>query len=111
MKRQIIFYKNYFIDFYLGVSAKDQEKIEDVLNMVRNLSWVPGRFLKHLEGTAGLYELRVKSGNLHYRFFCFFESGGVVILLHGFIKKSMQTPKKEIRFAGKLMKEYRSDRP
>jgi phage-related protein len=106
LKRKIIFYKTYFIDFYLGINSKDQEKVEYVLDMVRNLSWVPVKFLKHLEGTDGLYEIRGKSGGATFRVVCFFDSGNLVILLHGFLKKSMKTPKKEIRLAEKLMKEY-----
>ncbi|MEI7981686.1 MAG: type II toxin-antitoxin system RelE/ParE family toxin, partial [Bacteroidota bacterium] len=61
---------------------------------------------EYLDGTAGLYEIRIISGNISYRIFCFFDSGTLVILLQGFMKKSMKTPKKEIRFAEKLMKEY-----
>ena len=106
MKRKIIFYKSYFLDFYLGVHSKDQEKIEFVLDMVQNISRVPGRFLKHLEGTDGLHEIRVKSRDNAFRIFCFFDSGKCVILLQGFMKKSMKTPIKEIRLAEKLMKEY-----
>jgi phage-related protein len=86
--------------------SQDQEKVEYVLDMVRNLSRVPVRFLKHLEGTDGLYEIRVKSRNMSFRFFCFFDSENLVILLQGFLKKSMKTPKNEIRLAEKLMKEY-----
>jgi hypothetical protein len=59
MKRKLIFHKNYFIEFYLGLGNKDQEKIEYVPDMVRNLAWVPQRFFKHLEGTSGLYEIRL----------------------------------------------------
>jgi phage-related protein len=104
MKRKIIFHKNYFIDFYLGLCNKDQEKIEYVLDMVRNLVWIPQRFFKHLEGTSGLYEIRVKSTDVNYRIFCFFDQGSIVVLLHGFIKKSLRIPKNEIRRAEKLMK-------
>jgi len=106
MKRKIIFYKNYFIDFYLDISPGAQVKLEYVLDLVRNLPMIPEKFFKHLEGTDSLYEIRVKSGNSNYRIFCFFDSGALVILLHGFMKKSIKTPKNEIKLAEQLRNEY-----
>ncbi|TRZ66255.1 type II toxin-antitoxin system RelE/ParE family toxin [bacterium] len=106
MKRKILFFREYFLDFYLGLDAKDQEKIEYVLDMVKNLQWIPKKFLKHIVGTDGLFEIRVSSFNSDYRIFCFFDSGMLVILLTGFQKKSQKTPKKEIEHALNLMKEY-----
>lgn len=35
MIREIKFYKNYFIEFYLALDNKDQDKIDYVFNMVR----------------------------------------------------------------------------
>jgi phage-related protein len=64
------------------------------------------KFLKHIEGTDGLFEIRVSSGQNEFRIFCFFDSGMLVILLSGFKKKNQKTPKKEIDRALKLMKEY-----
>jgi hypothetical protein len=57
MIREIKFYKNYFITFYLALDNKDQEKIDYVFNMVRTLHQVPEKFLKHLQDTEGLYEI------------------------------------------------------
>ena len=67
---------------------------------------VPEKFLKHLEGTEGLYEIRVKSGSNIFRVFCFFDGGRLVILLNAFQKKSEKTPKKEIVLAEKMKKQY-----
>jgi len=106
MKRKILFFRDYFLDFYQSLDAKDQEKIEYVLNMVKNLQWVPKKFLKHIEGTDGLFEIRVSSFHSDFRIFCFFDTGMLVILLTGFKKKTQKTPKKEIDHALKLMKEY-----
>ena len=53
-------------------------------------------FLKHLEGTNGLYEARVQLASNIWRVFCFFDKGKLVILLNGFQKKTQKTPKKEI---------------
>jgi len=63
--------------------------------MVKNLQWIPKKFLKHIEGTDGLFELRVSSSQNEFRIFCFFDSGMLVILLSGFKKKSQKILKKE----------------
>ena len=106
MIREIIFYKNYFMDFYVLLDSSVQEKIEYVLQIIRTVDRVPEKFLKHLTGTNGLYEIRVKAGSDIYRIFCCFHVGRIVILFHGFQKKSQKTPKKEITKALKLMSEY-----
>jgi phage-related protein len=96
MIREIIFFQNYFIDFYIDLDLIVQEKIEYVLKIIRTVDMVPERFLKHIKGTDGLYEIRIKTGSDIYRIFCCFDSGRLVILFNGFQKKSDKTPKKEI---------------
>jgi len=67
---------------------------------------VPDTYLKYLEGTEGLYEIRIQLGTDIFRIFCFFEEGKLVVLANGFQKKSQKTPKKEITKALKIMEEY-----
>ena len=67
---------------------------------------VSERFLKHIEGSKGLYEIRIEVSSDIYRVFCFFDEGRLVILIKGFQKKSQKTPKTEIELAERLMKEY-----
>jgi phage-related protein len=104
--REIRFYKNYFIDFYISLDSSTQEKIEYVFKVIRTVDRIPEKFLKHLEGTDGLYEIRIKFGSNIYRVFCCFDAGRIVILFNGFQKKSQKTPNKEITKAIKLMDEY-----
>jgi len=59
-----------------------------------------------MEGTKGIYEVRVEVGSDIYRVFSFFDKGQLVILVNGFQKKSQKTPKKEIELAEKLKKQY-----
>jgi phage-related protein len=106
MVREIIFFQNYFIDFYLDLDITVQEKIEYVLKIVRTVDIVPERFLRHIEGTDGLYVIRIKTGSDIYRIFCCFDSGRLVILFNGFQKKSDKTPKKEIERGLRLKGEY-----
>ena len=49
----------------------------------------------------GLFELRVKASRI---FYCF-KPGRVIVLLHGFTKKSQKTPQREIEIALKRMEE------
>lgn len=106
MKREIVFYKNYFREFYLAQDGKTRKKIDYVLNLVRMLDRIPEQYFKHLEGTNGLYEARIQLASNIYRAFCFFDKGNLVILLNGFQKKTQKTPKNEIELAEKLKKQY-----
>ena len=106
MEREIIFYENHFLEFYNGLDRKTQEKVEYVFDVIRYEERVPTSFLKHLEGTDQLYEIRVRMGNNIYRIFCFFDEGKLVVLLNGFQKKTQKTPRKEIKIAEKLKKKY-----
>ena len=106
VKRNIIFHKHYFMDFYLEQPEKVQEKIEYVFKIIRTVQNVPKKFLEHLTGTDGLYEIRIEfEGNI-YRIFCCFDKGNLVVLLNGFQKKTQKAPKTEIDLALKLKEEY-----
>jgi phage-related protein len=106
MTREIKFYKNWFIDFYISQDSSVQEKIEYVFKVIRTVDRIPEKFLKHIEGTDGLYEIRIKVGSDIFRVFCCFDSGRIVLLFNGFQKKSQKTPKKEIDKGLRLMDEY-----
>ena len=54
----------------------------------------------------GLYELRVPYENVAYRVFYSFVEGNIVLLIHGIIKKSQKTPKKDIDLARKRLAEF-----
>lgn len=106
MPRKIVFYKNHFIDFYQELDRKVQIKIQYVLELVKQVDRVPEKFLKHLTGTNGLYEIRIEYQSNIYRVFCCFDEGKLVILFNGFQKKDQKTPKGELEKALKLMNEY-----
>lgn len=107
--RQVIAYKNYFLDFYESQTDKVQAKIEWTLNLIKVTPKVPEKFFKHMQGTKGLYEIRVEVGSNIYRIFSFFDEGNLVVLGNGFQKKSQKTPKQEIEKALKIMEEYQND--
>jgi phage-related protein len=71
---------------------------------------VPETYLKHLEGTNGLYEIRVQQGSDIFRIFCFFDEGKLVVLLNGFQKKTQKTPGGQLEKAEKLKEQYYADK-
>lgn len=105
MVREILFYGNYFLNFYNKLSQKFKDKINWTFGIIRDLVKIPEKYLKHIEGTD-LYEIRVSHGSNIFRIFCFFDKGKVVIILNGFQKKSQKTPKEEIQKALKLKQQY-----
>ena len=110
MKRKIIAYKNYFLDFYQEQDDKVQLKIEYILDMIRFERRVPIKFFKHLENTDGIYEVRVITTFKSIRILCFFDGGDLVVLTNCFVKKTQKTPKKEIKMAEKIKVEYLNDK-
>lgn len=104
--REIKFYKNYFIKFYIAQNKKVQEKIEYVFKLIKTVEKVPEKFLKYIEGTNGLYEIRIKYRSDIYRIFCCFDEGRIIILFNVFQKKTHKIPKKEIKMGLKLKQEY-----
>lgn len=106
MERRIIFYESYFQDFFLEQNSKVREKIAYVFKVINRVQNVPTKFLKHLEGTDGLYEIRIEFESNIYRVFCCFDKGNLVVLFNAFQKKTQKTPKSQIDLALKLMIEY-----
>ena len=105
-EREIIFHGHYFKDFYIAVNDMVKEKIGYVFRVIKTVDKVSKKFLNHIEGTDGLYEIRVESGSNIYRIFCCFDKGNLVVLFNAFQKKTQKTPKQEIELAEKLKKEY-----
>ena len=108
--REIITYKDYFSEFLKAQPLKIQEKIAKIMGIIERVERIPTTYLKYMEGTEGLYEIRVSLGSDIFRVFCFFDSGRLVVLLSGFQKKTQKTPKKEIDKAIRLMAEYYIDK-
>lgn len=104
--RELVFYRNHFLGFYDKQSEKAKEKIDYVLFLLTHIDKVPEKFLKHIEGQKGLYEIRVEHSSNIFRIFCCFDKGKIVVLLNACQKKSNKTSSQEIQLANKLMIEY-----
>jgi phage-related protein len=104
--RAVVFYRHHFEKFYERQTEKVKEKIDYVLFLIMHSEQVPEKFLRHMEGQKGLYEIRVAAGHSIFRIFCCFDKGKVIVLFNGFHKKTMKTPGAEIKIAVKSMIEY-----
>ena len=108
--RTIVFYKNYFQEFFVLQRDKVKDKIIWTFELIEEFQKVPETFLKHIENTDGLFEIRVQQGSDIFRIFCFFDQGQLVVIANGFQKKKQKTPKKEIERAIKIKEEYEAEK-
>ncbi len=70
--REVITCKHYFDEFFRAQQPKVRDKIIKVLDIIEQVDRVPATYLKYMEGTNGLFEVRVQLGNNIFRIFCFF---------------------------------------
>ena len=98
------------IKITLKISNEAREKVKEkifwIFLLIEEVQHVPETYLKHLEGTDGLYEIRIQFASDVFRIFCFFDEGKLVVLANGFQKKTQKTPKTEIVKALKIKEEY-----
>ena len=104
--RTIKLFRNYYKEFYVAQTDDVRHKINQVLKMIETQRIVPIKFFKFIEGSDGIYEIRVEVGNNIYRVFSCFDKGSVVVLFHGIQKKTQKIPPREIRKAEVIKKEY-----
>ena len=60
MPRQIIFYGEYFLDFYKDLDIKVKTKIQYVFELIKQVDRVPEKFLAPMTGYEGLFEIRIE---------------------------------------------------
>jgi len=69
------------------VNDKVKEKNGYVFRVIKTVDKVSEKFLKHIEGTAGLYEIRIEAESNVHRIFCCFDKGNLVVLSTPFKRK------------------------
>ena len=104
--RHIFYYKQYFLEFYNEQNEDVQRKFNWTFELIATIDHVPKKYFQHMEGTVGLYEIRVEVGSNIFRAFAFFDEGQLIVVANGFQKKTQKTPKNEIELAKKIKKEY-----
>lgn len=108
--RTVITYKDYFDNFLSKQSPKVQQKIMQRLRIIEQIERIPTTYLKYIEDTNGLFEIRINFASDIFRVFCFFDNGKLVVLLSEFQKKTQKTPREEIKRAERLMVEYYNEK-
>lgn len=58
--RTVVLYKEYFSDFFQKQKQKVKDKILWTFRIIETQRKIPTDYLKHMEGTDGLYEIRVQ---------------------------------------------------
>ena len=105
-KRELIYFREYFWDFFNRQTEKTKDKIDYVLFLVTVAYKIPRKFFEQMTGYDGLFAIRIEFESNIYRIFCCFDKGNLVVLFNGFQKKTQKTPKKEIEKAMRIMQEY-----
>ena len=96
----------YYKEFYVAQTKTVRDKINSVPKLVESQRIIPKKFFRIIEGSDGIYEIRVEIESNIYRVFCCFDDGAVVVLFQSIQKKSQKTPAKEIKRAEAIKKEY-----
>ena len=97
-------------EFLETLNAKQAQKVLWVLRVVQELPRVPRQYLKKLEGTEDLWEVRAEFGGDAFRLLGFWDAGRLIILTNGFAKKTPKTPEREIALAEQRRRDHLSRR-
>ena len=111
VQRQIIFYRtasgqNPVEDFLNQLPPKSAQKVTWVLKLIEDLNQVPSKYFKKLVNTQELWEIRVSAGSNIFRLIGFFDGPKIVVVAHGFQKKTQKAPKRAIKIAEERKKDY-----
>jgi phage-related protein len=111
MSRTIIFYRTGsghcpVEEFLDSLNGKQAQKVAWVLRLVEELDVIPSKYFKKLVNTKDLWEARIDFGRDTFRLIGFFDGNQMVVLVHGFQKKSQKIPKQMIELAHERKKDY-----
>lgn len=111
MSKAVTFYRTTdgkcpILDFLDSLSGKAAQKVTWMLSILEDMEVVPSSYFKKLVNTDEIWECRIQHGSNAYRIFCFFADKSIVVLTHGFMKKSQKAPRREIERAEAYRKDY-----
>ena len=86
--RNIFYYKRYYLDFFEKQTKDVQKKFNWTLQLISTIERVPVKYFQHMEGTEGLYEIRVEVSSNIFRAFAFFDEGQLIVVANAFQKKT-----------------------
>ena len=96
-------------EFIQALQIKQQAKIAREIDLLEKFgSELHFPHVDKMKGDKykGLWELRIEFASNIFRIFYFLYKGNNAVLLHGIIKKSQKTPRKELDVALERMKEH-----
>ena len=93
-------------EFLDSLTAKEAQKVIWVLKLVEEMDRVPSTYLKKLTNTEEIWEIRAQAGNNIFRLLGFFDGDNLVVLNHGFQKKTQKTPARDIKIAEQRRRDY-----
>ena len=76
------------------------------MNLVEELNAVPGQYFKKMVSTDDIWEVRVKVESNNFRLLGFFDGTRLVVMTHGFQKKTQKTPRQVIELAEERKRDY-----
>ncbi|UFS63636.1 type II toxin-antitoxin system RelE/ParE family toxin [Sulfurimonas sp. HSL-3221] len=91
-------------EWMLGLEASARSALMRNVDLLERMGLgIREPYVKYLE--EKLYEVRAKDRSGIYRVIYFAHTGKRFVLLHGFVKKTQKTPRKEIEIAKQRMRE------
>lgn len=97
-------------EFLDSLDDQQTKKVLWVLRLIRELQPVPANYFCKMVNTDDIWEVRVRYAGNIFRLLGFFDGANLVILAHGFQKKTQKTPKQEIALAESRKRDYLSRR-
>jgi len=113
VKFTIEFYKkksNPIEEFILSQQEDIQLDIFAVLKRMEENPFTLRSLSKKIVNVDNLFELRIRGKNTFIRLLYCYRKDRIIIVLHGFVKKSQKIPKNELRIAIERKKEIENDR-
>ena len=84
-------------DFLDSLPGKVAQKVLWVLMVAEELDTLPTTYFKKLAGSDDIWECRIRFGSNDYRILCFHAGGSVLVLTHGFMKKTQRRQRRKSR--------------
>jgi phage-related protein len=97
-------------DFLETLDDNQARKVLWVLRLIRELNPIPSNYFSKLVNMEDIWEVRVQFGGNIFRLLGFFYDANLIVLTHGFQKKTQKTPKQHIELAESRKRDYLSRR-
>ena len=92
-------------EFLEDLDDKSLAKIYRLIEILKKQGSLPFPHARKMTGLKGLWELRILSKGMAVRVFYVYWEKNKIVLVSGFIKKSQETPKREIDRAMQYLQE------